>query len=362
MGGVGANLMQSLPAPDLEASWSPDQIQAGWDRALGADSRQQLTEYLVRQLRLWRPDMLALGDPVRQSSGLPQTTHRLALRAVELAADPQQYTDQIQHAGLAAWRVPSVATQTDDLSQASYKVVSARQALAWGQSLGNIASRARSLVQDVFVPGPSQLGLLVAGSPIRDEERQDSPRLTRPAGGGQQVTQRPVGRLPDNLPQLHEQYQARRTIESLLDSSSGIPAARWPQITRLAEALPPAERGEVYYQSAWRLWARGNSELAGELLMQLTQNLPDHPLAEATRLALLQRAASAEASLHWPLPVVNRAVQTLGELPRDEADATVRLTSLEQPPGPAGEVPLLAGHAAGGRATRLLRAAGPELG
>ncbi len=338
-GGVGANLIQSLPAPELEWQWSTDQVKAAWDRAAAGDATQQLTEYLVRQFRLWRPELIVLAEPGPHSPGLTQITHRIALHAVELAADPQQFSDQIQRAGLPAWRVPRVATQTSDLAAASYRVLASRQSLAWGQSVGSIADRARSLIDSDYQPGPAQLGLVVADGQTAHGGRAGE-LLAAGTARERQALQRSEGRLPDNLTQLHEQYQGRRNIESLLRSSAEIPVTRWPQITRLSEGLSPADRGEVLYQSAMQLLRRGNAPLAWELLSQLTQEIPNHPLAEAARLELFRRAASAEASLHWPLPTANRAEQTVGELPLGEPTASVDLTSLQEPVAAPGVSPV----------------------
>ena len=326
----GANLIQSLPAPELEWQWSADQVKAAWDRAAAGDVTPQLTEYLVRQIRLWRPELVVLADPGPQSPGVTQLTHRIALRAVELSADPQQFPEQIQRAGLPAWRVARVATQTDDLTKAGYKVTASRQSLAWGQSVGSIADRARSLIDHTYQPGAAQLGLIVADGQAARAER-GSDLLAARTARERQALQRPEGRLPDNLQQLHDQYQGRRNIESLLRSSDEIPAARWPQIARLSEGLSPADRGEVLYQAAMQALRRGNAPLAWDLLTQLTREIPDHPLAEAARLELFRRAASVEASLHWPMPTTSRAEQTVGELPVSEPAASIDLTSLQTP-------------------------------
>lgn len=329
-GGVGANLIQSLPAPELQWQWSADQVKAAWDRAAASDVTPQLTEYLVRQMRLWRPELVVLADPGPQSPGLTQLTHRIALRAVELSADPQQFPEQIQRAGLPAWRVARVATQTDDLAKAGYKVTASRQSLAWGQSVGSLADQARSLIDHTYQPGAAQLGLIVADGQAARAER-GSDLLAARTARERQALQRPEGRLPDNLQQLHDQYQRRRNIESLLRSSDEIPTARWPQIARLSEGLSPADRGEVLYQAAMQALRRGNAPLAWDLLTQLTREIPDHPLAEAARLELFRRAASVEASLHWPVPTTSRAEQTVGELPVSEPAASIDLTSLQTP-------------------------------
>ena len=80
LGAAGANLLQTLPAPDLGCSISADKIQASWDQSLGTDSSRQLTEYLVRQFRLWRPELVILADPAGRNSGLAQATQRIVLR------------------------------------------------------------------------------------------------------------------------------------------------------------------------------------------------------------------------------------------------------------------------------------------
>ncbi len=81
--------------------------------------------------------------------------------------------------------------------------------------------------------------------------------------------------------------------------------------------------------------AAGKADLSWELLTQLAEQLPDHRLAEAARLELFCRAASVEASLHWPPPQQNRAKLTSGEIPLDATPETVDLTSL-----PASAAPM----------------------
>ncbi len=235
LGGAAANLLQALPAPDLDCSMPSDKIRADWDQSLGTDSSQQLTEYLVRQLRLWRPELVILADPAAKNSGLTEATQRIVLRAVQEAANPQQYVAQIRGAGLAPWRVPRVGTQTQDFSEANYRAIASRQVLAWGQSIGSISRRASSVILDDFPVAPDQVGLLVAGGPPSAGTRVASSQPSIHVVDSQETTHRLADRLPDNVQRLHEQFQHRRTIEALFESADGIPVTRRAQIARLQQ-------------------------------------------------------------------------------------------------------------------------------
>ncbi len=332
LGGAGANLIQSIRAPDLQCPWSAEQVLDQWNDTIKADCESQLTEYLVRQIRLWRPELIVLAGPTAEPTGLTQTTHRLVLQAVEQAADSEAFPQQIQSAGLSVWRVPRVGTQTDKLEDASYKAIASRQALAWGQSIGTIANRARTRILDSFEQGAPHVGLVVAGGRPLPSGSAAKSSIAAFAGSDRQATHRGQSRLPSNVQQLHEQFQLRRTIEALLDGSEGIPATRLAQVAQVADRLSPADRGEVYYQSAMQIFAAGNAELSWELLNHLALELPDHPLAEIARLELLFRAASTEATMQWPQPNVNRAEVTVGQTPTtDTASPGVQLVGFEQP-------------------------------
>ena len=300
--GASANILQAVPTSDPVLKLDAEQIHRRASHAIGGDSRELLSEYLVRQIRMYRPEMLVVSDDGSTKPGAAAATRGLVELAVQRANDERQFQRQIEKGGLKPWNVRLIAGRTTEEIGPVYRVTSNRLALPLGQSVTKLADRARSLMTDRYHPGPNELLFEIAGRQSSGRSR-GIPRLFDSAtlAMGERM-HRPDLTLKDDFRQLHQNAQQRRTIESLLRSSDEMAAARLQQIAQLSHKLPPSDQGDLLYQTAYRLTKANHQTESFEMLEQLAKRLPRHALAESAHVRLLLQNASLEGLLHWRLP------------------------------------------------------------
>jgi hypothetical protein len=298
LGGAGANLIQSLPAPDARWKMPAGLLRRQWDHVAGSDSAHQLTEYLVRQIRTWRPDLVVVAEPAHADDGLNQLTRQLVLQATEEAADAGQFGTQ-QQAGLTPWRVARVTTLSTDASENGYTVHGHQLVLSLGQSLTHLADGARAKLVTEYRRGPGQLTLrtLAGDNPARRG-------LFASADDSASITRRSQDSLADDVRQRSQQVQRLRNLVVLLRGATPDDDTIWQQALHLAAELPADDRAELFWVMASENLNSGNAAMAFQLLNLLhreTSSRPQ-PLREAARVRLFWYLASAEAGLQWPLP------------------------------------------------------------
>ncbi len=85
-----------------------------WDAIHNGRGMEELEEHIVRQLRLWRPEVVFTNDVnSRDADQLAQLVGKAVLQAVGKAADPACYPEQIAEAGLTPWQVKKVYAAAD---------------------------------------------------------------------------------------------------------------------------------------------------------------------------------------------------------------------------------------------------------
>ena len=330
VGGSGANVIQSLPVIDSRLQLSAATISKEWDRALSTNSREQLSEYLVRQIRLYQPEMIVIGDDPRTDEGGFKLIESLVRNAIDRATDQQSYPNQLQSGGLKPWQVQQITTLgTND--DRSYRVMSNRMVLPLGQTNSTLAAKARSLLNQKYRQSPAELLFEITGNHGLAGNRRERVRLFHAStlAEGSRM-QRQDLTINDQFKQLHQQAQRRRTIEMLLSSQDENSQQRLQRINQMLTDLSESDRGDLMYQAATRLEMSGQTAAAYALFDQLSE-MADHPLSESARLKKFIRLASQEGRLHWKLPHENE-VQHLAtsvlQLPRPQTG--VRQATFEQ--------------------------------
>ena len=186
--GAGAAWQFPLRQPGLELSAA--QIVAGWDAAGDHHALEQLEAYLVRQIRLWRPDVLVTKDP---SSGGVDPLAELVGTAVAAAAikaeDPSALSRQITLAGLAPWKVKRIYAATRPGVSGTINLATSQLAPRLGRSLADVAATPRGLVSNRCQDWPASIGfrLVQDESPDRAHGKTSLPasrsrRAATPAG------------------------------------------------------------------------------------------------------------------------------------------------------------------------------------
>ncbi|MCP4190549.1 MAG: hypothetical protein GY768_07960 [Planctomycetaceae bacterium] len=327
---TSANIIQSLPVFDPQLKLTAAQISKNWDLAIGASSREQLTEYLVRQFRLYRPEMVLIADHPQRSQGAFELSRSLVRNAIDRAADARSYRSQIDFGGLKPWQVRQIATRTNTESDQAYRVSAPRMVLAMGQSNANLATQARSILSSEHQPGSELLLFDIVGHDgVARNRRKRSRLFDRTTLSRDDRMHRIELNIHDNFRQMHRHAQQRRTVESLLRNAETKGPIQLQQATQLLRDLPERDRGDLLYQTAMQLNAQGQSGEAFGLLSQLAE-MPNHRLAESAEMKRFTVLSSEEGQQHWRLPTENQIDHlTTAAFPIPQSDEGVRPTTFE---------------------------------
>jgi photosystem II stability/assembly factor-like uncharacterized protein len=300
VGGCSADGAWRFPLADAGVQSTSEAILAAWNRASDGRALERLEEHLVRRIRQWRPEVIVTEDvSPRGDNPLAHLTNQTALSAVAKAADAAAYPDQIAQLGLAAWRVKKVFSVVPGEKQGVVNFTPSQWASRLGRSPAEQAERGRGLLMTGVVSSPRNIGfsLLIDRMP-QDSGKRDVMSGTALTPGGdarRQLTDPPAG----NLQALADMAQKRHNVDQLMarmsnDATLGV---GWlGQIGDLTQGLPGRTAGEILWQLGRKYHELGKGREAAEALQLLVEKHPQHPLADAAALWLVQYYASGEVA------------------------------------------------------------------
>jgi photosystem II stability/assembly factor-like uncharacterized protein len=305
-GGSHAETCWRLPLPHREIALTTQAVMEQWNAAAGGRAAELLQERLVRSIRTWRPEVIITEDvSPRGDDPLAHVTNQLVLAAVERAADPAACPEQLVRLGLAPWEVKKVFGVQPRGRQGTVNVSPSQWSAPLARSLADVAESGRSLLLPEVRPAPPNvaLSLLVDRLP-QNTGRRDifSGLVVLPGGEARRPSIEPAG---GDLEKLARAAQRRHNVEQLLarverDPSQG--AALLAQMSELTEGIGPRGAGELLFQLARRYQLAGQGEAAAEAMQFLLNKHPQHPLADAAALWLVQHYSSGEAALRAGRP------------------------------------------------------------
>ena len=277
----------------------------------------QLQAHLVRQIRLWRPEVLVTGGSGAQGADpLDNLIQQAVLQAVVQASDPKCFAEQIAQAGLTPWQAKRIYAMVPAGSRAPIELPVAQLATRLGRSLADVAAMPRSLIHREFDAGPSALGFRLLQDILPGEYgRRDffSGMVLQPGDDARRtLSEAPTEQL-DLLRRLATQ---RRTMQAILEQTERSPqrsAQLLVHASELTRQLEPEGAGRVLYHLAQTYCRSGQWPMAAETLDLLVQRCPDHPLCRPALLWLLQYYASEEAA--WRIYGGQRVANARGSAP-----------------------------------------------
>lgn len=259
-----------------------------------AGGEAAIEERLACFYRQWRPSVVVLsGDEEDSHSRL---ANRLALSAIEKAADEEAYPAMSGSLGLPAWRVEKVYRQTTDDRRGDVQLTPAEILPRYGIALGDAAARARDLTAPRSeAPTGQQRYQLASSRLITTTLRRDAfSGLDLPAGGS---ARRQEGRtLAANLSALRQLANKRRNAEALLEYAGGS-GAIIAELGALSHGLPAEAAGNLLLDLADDYFRQGKVELALDVRQLFLTQFPGHPRADALRIWMIQYGSSGEAWL-----------------------------------------------------------------
>jgi photosystem II stability/assembly factor-like uncharacterized protein len=288
---------------------SAQTIVEDWSRINGQPGRDLLVEHLVRKIRLWRPEIV-VTEPASlpEDDPLDYLVNQAVLAAVEKAADPSAYADQIAWAGLTAWKVKKTFSSLGGDVGGTVNLTTSQLAPRLARSLTDQARRGRQLLHRRHHSPPQTYGfeLLVNQLPQQIGRRDFFSGITVPIGGdARRIPHTPPPGDPRTLSRLARQ---RRNLDQLLRhlADSAADKTAWvSQIADLTRGLDPASSGEVLWELAENLQDSGRADLAADVHELMVRQYPHHALRGAALTWLVQFHASSEA--RWGLLSPRRA-------------------------------------------------------
>jgi photosystem II stability/assembly factor-like uncharacterized protein len=290
-GGDAAAVAWQFPLRQKGLRLDAPQIMAAWDQAADGHGREELLGRLVRQIRLWRPEVVVTCDAGREDDDpLCRVVHEAVQQAVRQAADTEAFAGQIAETGLRPWQVKRVYA-VDCTSHAPRERAPVTRSVT--------STMARALLQDRYTLPPATIGFrLLSGDAAQEAGRRDL------FGGlgiapGSEARRQPSLERPDALPRV---AMKRRHIQAILEQSQ---RAGWPpeqllaQIDQLTRDLDRLSAGEILFQLADQCYRTGRWPAAADTFEALVDRYPDHALAPSAWLWLVQYYASGEAA--WRL-------------------------------------------------------------
>ncbi|HTN74386.1 MAG TPA: YCF48-related protein [Pirellulaceae bacterium] len=299
---IGCSLADSawhFPLRQRELQLSSEAIVALWDRANQGRGALALEAHAVLKIRQWRPEVIFTErSSPRGDDPLAHLTNQIVLAAVEKAADPRSYPEQIAQLGLTAWRTKKVLSLLPHETQGVINQSTAQLAPRLGGSLADVSAASRGLLYTEFRPAPQQLGFQVLintlPADLGERDLMSGIVLTSGSEARRQLSET----SPATLETLKRESQRARSIQQLMarsaaDSASG---GSWlGQVDQLTKGLSKASAGSTLYELGWRYQHSGQSASAADALQLLIDRYPEHELSDAALLWLVQYYASTEA-------------------------------------------------------------------
>ena len=317
-GGSAAQMTWRFPVRSADLKLSTKQLTDGWDHANDGHGLERLEQYLVGQIRMWRPDVVFTSAPDAGADAPTQLIGQLVLRAADHAADATRFSQQIAQAGLEPWKIQKIYVGLPPGQLGNVSVSSSQIASRLGQSLGQVASAARGLLGGQSAQSQG-FRLVVDHVPQGMGQRDFFSGIPLRPGGD---ARRAVSDVFDqDIESLRRSAQARRNLHAILaQQDSGQSEGRYlADIAGLTKPMEPDDGADILFQLGQRYHQRGQWELAAESFDLLAQRYPKHLLAGAALVWLVQYYSSSEAE--WRFSQHQQVTVQRGTLPAATNDS-----------------------------------------
>lgn len=297
-----------LPAADLALA-SADLLEA-LNRENDGRAMQQLESHVVRELRMWRPEVIVTQHgETKTSAPLAALAEQLVRQAVVAAADPSQFVELASDAGLAPWQVKKVYGVLPPGSRGDEMLAAGRFSPWLGTALCDFAAPARRLLNATQTSPPDTYELKLLLSHVTDNGN------TRGLFGGISLApgsdaRRQQPDLPvQDLEALRRLATRRRHLQELMERTEG--TATWAgQVSTMIDGLRPEDGGQLLVQLAEGYRKTGRLDLAADTYFLMARRYPDHPLADQALVWLVQFYASRETAHRLQTNTKNQVQKT----------------------------------------------------
>jgi photosystem II stability/assembly factor-like uncharacterized protein len=303
-GATSVDTAWRFPLPPDDLALEPADILAALNRANDGRAAEFLQGHLVRQIRMWRPEVIVTHHGRTEfSEPLNSLIQQLTLKSIDAAADPQQHAE-LADVGLDAWQVKRVYGVLPPALRGVERISAGQFSPMLGATLADWSAPARRLLFASRVPAPDTFDLELLTYSAESVPRFDE--NAQPVGRGMfrdialapgSDARRRFSALPaGDIDQLRRLAARRRNLEELLQRTEGNTA--WAaQVVQLTEGLEATGGGDLVFQLADGYRNSGRLDLAADTYYLLARNYPEHPLTEQALRWLVQFYASSEARM-----------------------------------------------------------------
>ncbi len=293
-GAADANTSWRFPLPAADLALEPKDLLEALNRENDGRAMKQIERHLVRELRMWRPNVVVLphGSSRAANDPIAAILEPIIASAVTASADAAQYPELALDVGLPVWQVKKVYGLMPPDSHGEEAIDPARFSPWLGASLADFADPARSILFANHTLPPESLelkSLLDGTTPTNARGVFSGISLAR---GGEARRQQPE--LPtQDLDSLRRLATRRRMLEQLLERTQGNTA--WTaQVNQMLDGLGDDDAGQLLVQLAEGYRKAGRLDLAADTYFLFARRTPDHPLVDPALAWLMQFYASGE--------------------------------------------------------------------
>lgn len=263
----------------------------------------KLRERLVLTIRQWMPEIILTSGSGESKDPVRELAIREIMNAIEAAADPQAYPDQITELALKPWKVKKVHCVLDDGQLGDVHIATTEPSLRLGQPIDEFVYLSHGMVDTAWKSKPAILGF----STVLD----DFPgRGNKDFFSGIDVpfeeARRPIlGSFDARANEIFLRIKQRRNILGILQNMTQIAESkgRSGNGVRLASHAEELTRKidqdaavQILLDMGRQFHARGDWDSAWEAYDLLARQHSNHPLARQAFLWLIQYYAGDEVA------------------------------------------------------------------
>ncbi len=293
-GAAATNTAWQFPLPSADLALAPADLLAALNRENDGRAMQQIESHLVRELRMWRPDVILVPHTSTQSNDvhIDALIEQAVARAVTSAADANQQPELASEVGLPAWQVKKVYGLVSQGTRGEESIETARFSPSLGATLAGFASAARSLLFTANTPPPTafELKLLLSSTAQTTGARGIFSGIS--LAPGSEARRQQLDLPAQDLDDLRRLATRRRNLEQILQRTPS--NALSAQVNQMLEGLSDDDSGQLLVQLAEGYRKNGQLDQAADMYFLFARRTPDHPLVDSALTWLVQFYASAE--------------------------------------------------------------------
>ncbi len=302
-GGIGASQSWGFSLDPAETKMPIGKVVQRIERENGGKGLLRFRQNLVRNLRMWKPNVVLTSDSRSGDTASRQFLSRELSEAIRAAADPNIFPEQIHEAGLTPWKTGKLYLVSGEF-QGEINLDSTEYATRIGRSLDELTFKARGLIQ----PNPTQWSARTGFQPLLDDFAGTPGMKNDLFSGvaiapGTEARRVPLGNNADQAEMNRRRAQRRHQILQLCDQATqnSSPDSNLNTIAILGGLLgemEPDRLPEMLLEIALRFQSQNRWNDTESIFVQMVEQFPQHPYS-VVALQWLIRYDSSEEIRWW---------------------------------------------------------------